>query len=127
MIKNITRVRVYPDPPLDPGGSGLGPEFYTLKGMGLGPSLTIRVTHPFPQALRATSRASSSLCRITSLVSFSVLCFFNIALDFRYTFVHIKGVEGGAIENPTEQLYNLLGNAHVPYGFYQLAFHNSTS
>ncbi|KAI5668799.1 hypothetical protein M9H77_18652 [Catharanthus roseus] len=34
-----------PDPTLDPRGSGLGSEFYTLEGIGpgLGPSLTIRV------------------------------------------------------------------------------------
>ncbi|KAI5678784.1 hypothetical protein M9H77_09734 [Catharanthus roseus] len=37
--------KVYLDPTLDPRGSGLGLEFYTLEGMGpgLGPSLTIRV------------------------------------------------------------------------------------
>ncbi|KAI5652385.1 hypothetical protein M9H77_29572 [Catharanthus roseus] len=37
-------VRVYPYPTLDPGGSSLGPKFYTLESMspGLGPSLTIR-------------------------------------------------------------------------------------
>ncbi|KAI5648916.1 hypothetical protein M9H77_34921 [Catharanthus roseus] len=36
---------VYPYPTLDPGGSSLGPKFYTPEGMGpgLGPSLTIRV------------------------------------------------------------------------------------
>ncbi|KAI5668640.1 hypothetical protein M9H77_18493 [Catharanthus roseus] len=44
-MKNIIRVRVYSDPTLDPGRSGLDLEFYTLEdmGSGLGPSLTIRV------------------------------------------------------------------------------------
>ncbi|KAI5673580.1 hypothetical protein M9H77_13944 [Catharanthus roseus] len=50
-VKNVTWVRVYPDPTLDPEGSGLGLEILYLEGMGpvLGPSFTIRyynkITH----------------------------------------------------------------------------------
>ncbi|KAI5682142.1 hypothetical protein M9H77_03370 [Catharanthus roseus] len=42
--KNIIWVRVYPDPTLDPGESGLGPEILYLEDMclGLGPNFTIR-------------------------------------------------------------------------------------
>ncbi|KAI5649625.1 hypothetical protein M9H77_35630 [Catharanthus roseus] len=52
--KYKTIIRVYPNPTLDPGGSGLGPEFYILKDMGSGRGLSLTIRNYTPYFLAMT-------------------------------------------------------------------------